>query len=110
MDKDILEFSKLDYGAYEIVNDSIPFTEDMRYSVADFMKLHIRRIRLPFGKGNIIYLLADSYEHSLDMIGSGTFMVPPTYRRLFYPMISMGSFMKRRYRFNLVKLRTEKIS
>ena len=107
---DVLDFSKLEYGAYEIVNDAIPYTEDMRYAVADFMKLHIRRVRLPFGKGNIIYLLADSFDHTLDMIDSKSFMVPPTYRRLFYPMISMGSFMKRRYRFNLIKLRTERLA
>lgn len=106
---DDLKFENLDYGAY-ILQDLGSYSENVKYSTAEFMKLNVRRIRLPAGKGNIIYLLTDTFENSINMINSNNFIVPPTYRRLFYPWIGFGSFMGRRYKFNLTKLRSDRLN
>lgn len=104
-------FENLDYGAYMIqYEEGSAITENVKYASAEFDKLHVRRVRLPDGKGNIIYLLTDTFENSINMINSKNFIIPPTYRKFFYPWISFGSFMGRRYKLNLVKLRTERVT
>lgn len=104
-----LKFENLDYGAY-ILKDLAIYSENVKYSTAEFMKLNVRRIRLPSGRGNIIYLLTDTFENSIKMINSKNFIVPPTYRRFFYPWISFGSFMRKRYKFNLNKEKNNRMS
>lgn len=94
-----------------MLSDERIFSENVRYNVAHFNRLGVRKIRLPhLGRGNIIYLLSDSFENTLKMITSGSFIIPPNYRKVFYPWIAFGSFMGRRYRFNLNKLRTQRVS
>lgn len=102
-------FEKLEYGSY-LLKDGTIFSENVKYSSAEFMKLNVRRIRLPAGKGNIIYLLTDTFENSINMINSRNFIVPPTYRRFFYPWICFGSFMRKRYRFNLSNSRNDRLA
>ena len=101
MEDNIIDYESLDYGAYELGN--AVFEENIKYGKAEFMRLNVRRIRLPDGKGNLVYLLSNNFENSLRMVVKKTFIVPPTYRRFYYPYIAMGSFMKRRYRMNLIK-------
>ena len=102
-----MDYEKIPYGAYEMTEAL--FTENLRYGKAEFMRLNIRRIRLPDGKGNIVYLLSDTFEHSLDMIAKRVFVTPPTYRRFYYPWISFGNFMRRRYKMNLIKEKNDRL-
>jgi len=56
-------YENLDYGAYILEYDSNPnLTENVRYNLAEFNKLHVRRIRLPDGKGNIVYSIDKTPE------------------------------------------------
>lgn len=107
MEDQTIDFSKLEYGAYEI-GEGV-FEENIKYGKAEFMRLNVRRIRLPDGRGNLVYLLSDTFENSLKMLTKKHFVIPPTYRRFYYPWIAMGNFMRRRYRMNLVKLKAERI-
>lgn len=107
---DIL-FEKLGYGAYILDYPVNPLlSENVKYAGADFNKLYVRRVRLPDGKGNIIYLLTSSFDNSLRMVSSQNFIVPPTYRRFFYPWISMGTFMGRRYKMDVTKDRQRRVA
>lgn len=83
-------------------------SENFRYINADENHLYVRRVRLPDGKGNIIYLLSNTFENSLKMITSDNFIIPPTYKRIYYPWISRGSFMGRRYKLNITKEKNER--
>ena len=46
-------FADIPYGSYTIKDDG-SFMENVRYGNAESMKLNIRKIRLPDGKGNIV--------------------------------------------------------
>ena len=103
MDNEVL-FENLDYGNYVIDSDNgLLMTENVKYSKADFNKLHVQRVRLPEGRGNIIYLMTNSFENSIRMINSNNFVTPPSYRKFYYPWIAMGRFMGRRYVVNTKK-------
>ena len=106
IDHSCVDLTKLEYGAY-IVENPI-FTENTRYATAEFNKLHIRRVRLPDGRGNIIYLMTNSFENALKIINSKVFISPPTYRKFYYPWIIFDSFMSRRFKINVVQKRTER--
>ena len=93
-----IDVKSLDYGAYSLEYPHEYMSENVRYSTAEFNKLYLRKVRLPNGKGNIIYLLSDSFNSALGMINNKNFLIPPGYRRLFYPPYSVGSFMGRRYK------------
>ena len=104
-------FENLDYDAYWLDYESNPnLTENVRYAKAEFNKLNVRRIRLPDGRGNVIYLMTDTFENSLKLSMSTNFLVPPTYRWVYYPWISFGSFMKRRYKLNISRERTARVA
>ena len=105
-----LEFNHLPYGFYELDDDKIIFTENAKYGSVDFMKLNARRIRLPDGRGNIVFLLSNTFEHGLDLLRSGTFIIPPTYRKFFFPPVNFGSFMGKQYRMNLLPKQQERFS
>lgn len=106
---DTVLFENLDYGAYMICpDDNDAYTENVRYATADFNILHVRRVRLPDGKGNIAYLLSDNFDDCVKMITSKNFLIPPSYRRIFYPWIYMGSFMGRRCKLNVMNQRTDR--
>ena len=95
-------FENLEYGAYylDYPGDGV-FHENVKFTTAEFNKLHARRVRLPDGKGNVIYLMSDNFDHTLTMLRSDNFIIPPTYKRIFYPLWSMGTFMGRRYKLNI---------
>ena len=104
-----LKFENLDYGAY-VMQDHSLYSENVKYGTAEFMRLNIRRIRLPDGKGNVIYLLSNTFQNSINMINSNYFIIPPTYQRFFYPWIHFGMFMGRRFQFNLTKVRAQRLA
>lgn len=101
-------YENIDYGAYILDYEAGTFEENVKYATAEFNKLHVRKVRLPEGKGNIVYLLADTFEHSLNMINAGTFIVPPTYRKIYYPWFSVGTFMGRRYKISTMSLKNQR--
>lgn len=103
-DNEIL-FDNLDYGAYALTYEVSHFDENVKYASADFNKLYVQKLRLPDGKKNIVYLLSDTFENSLKMLDGRNFIIPPSYRQIFYPLYSYGSFMGRRYKMNVKKLR-----
>lgn len=101
-------FENLDYGAYVMDYETGAFEENVKYASAEFNKLHVRKVRLPEGKGNIIYLLTDTFDNSINMVNSHNFIVPPTYRRFFYPWLSIGTFMGRRYKMSVIKQKQQR--
>ena len=104
----MIEYESLDYGNYILGDEESIFVENVKYNKSDFNKLYMRRVRLPDGKGNIVYLLSDNFDNALSMITSQNFFVLPSYRRVFYPKFSFGTFMKKRYRFNIMKQKSER--
>ena len=103
-----VDLDNLEDGGYYL-DDRGSFSEAVRFASAEFNKLIFQKIRLPDGKSNIIYLMTDTFENSFSLINSKYFMIPPTYRKFFYPVMSFGTFFGRRYRMNLAKLRTERM-
>ena len=104
-----IDYDKLEYGSY-MLNDERIYSENVRYNAAYFNKLGVRKIRLPqLGRGNIIYLWSDTFDNSLKMLNGENFIIPSTYRKVFYPWISYGSFMGRRYKLNVNSQRSERI-
>lgn len=97
-----MKFENLKYGAYILTYEQGSFEENVKFAGAEFNRLYVRRVRLPDGKSNIIYLLSDTFEHCVNMVSSENFIVPPTYHQIYYPWVSYGTFMGRRYRFNVV--------
>ena len=106
--EEMIEYESLDYGNYILGDEESIFVENVKYNKSDFNKLYMRRVRLPDGKGNIVYLLSDNFDNALSMITSQNFFVLPSYRRVFYPKFSFGTFMKKRYRFNIMKQKSER--
>ena len=89
-------FEKLPYGIYQIEKPSGSFSEALKFNATEFNKLYTNRVRLPDGKGNVIYLMTDTFEHSLKMINSRDFVIPPTYRKIFFPYWHAQKFLNRR--------------
>lgn len=109
MKDNIINLENLDYGAYILeYEDSYEFSENVKYSGAEFNKLHVRKVRLPDGRKNIIYLLTNSFENSIKMINSDNFLIPPSYTKIFYPKIIASQFMGRRIRIDTSKLTSER--
>lgn len=99
MNDDIM-IQDIGYGAFTLEYPGVVFNENMKYSTAEFNKLYFRRLRLPEGKGNIIYLLSKDIYTDINMINNTNFYIPPSYRRIFFPQWYMGSFMGRRVKVN----------
>jgi hypothetical protein len=108
---DTIDYTKLEYGPYILEYDTEDrFNENFRYHMAEFDKLYIRRLRLPDGKGNIVYFLTDSFRSSMKILNNNNFVIPVTYKKYFYPWIGYGSFLRRRYRFNVIKERNDRVA
>lgn len=103
-----ISFESLDYGAYQLIYDTGRFDEATNYELNEFNKLYVKQVKLPAGKGNIVYLLSDSFDHIIRMIQSKNFILPTNYHRLYCPWISVGKFMGKRYKMNITKLRNER--
>lgn len=100
---DIL-FDSLDYGSYALdYEHSYEFSENVKYPTAEFNKLYVRKVRLPEGRNNIIYILSDSFDSGLRVLNSNNFLIPPGYRKVFFPQWSVGTFLKKRYKLSLGK-------
>ena len=96
-------FEELPYGAYKIEGSNI-ITENYRYNTADFNRLYTRKVRLPDGKGNVIYLMTDTFDHAIRMINNKDFVIPTTYRKLFFPIWYADRFMNCRLVVNTKSL------
>lgn len=107
MNEDTL-YESLEYGGYILEYEDGYLSENVKYAGAEFNKLYTRRVRLPEGSGNIVYLMSNSFDNTIKMITNNNFIVPPVYRKLYYPQISVGKFMGRRYRVNVRKLYQER--
>ena len=95
-----VRYEALDYGAYILDYEQGSYqTENVRYATAEFNRLYTRRVRLPDGRGNVIWLLSNTLENALNMCNN--MMIPAFYRRFFYPTWSFGTFMKRKYKVSL---------
>jgi len=92
-----IDFEQLDYGLYQLDSDGI-MLENIRYATSDFNRLYTRKVRLPEGNGNLVFLLSNTFSSTLSMIENGVFVMPPTYRKIYYPVLMTGSFLGRRYR------------
>lgn len=103
----VVDFNNLDYGAYILTQEG-SFTEAFKFAAVEFDRIYTSQIRLPDGRDNIIYLLSDTFEKSVDLIGNGNFFVYPSYRKVFYPILKYGFFFKRQYRLNLVKEKSDR--
>lgn len=101
-------YENLDYGAYILDYEAGVLEENVKYATAEFNKLHVRKVRLPEGKSNIVYLLADTFENSLNMANGQNFIIPPTYRKFYYPWFSVGMFMGRRYKLSTTSLKKQR--
>ena len=106
--EDELDLMSLKDGAYMLMGDTGSYSENVRYDLAEFNKLYVRKVRLPAGKGNLIYLLGSTFNETLNMIKNRNFFIPPGYRKVFYPVFLVGSFMGRRYRVQLTKERSSR--
>lgn len=99
-----IRFESLDYGAYALEYPiGYEFSENVKYSTAEFDKLHVRKVRLPVGQNNLIYLLSDTFDGCIKMLSSNNFLVPATYKRVYFPRYYIGRFMQRRYNLSLGK-------
>ena len=92
-----IDFEQLDYGIYQLEADNA-LVENTRYATAEFNRLYVRKVRLPDGKGNLIFLLSNTFTGGVKMIENKQFIVPPSYRIMYYPFIMTGSFLNKRYR------------
>lgn len=108
MNQEIL-FDNLEYGAYIIEHQGGSFTENYKYDVAGFNKLYTSKVRLPDGKGNVIYLLSDIFDNSIRMLANNNFIIPSSYTKVYYPWAYSGSFMGRFFRFSNSKERNERV-
>ena len=98
-------FESLEDGAYALEYPiGYEFSENVKYNAAEFDKLHLRRVRLPSGQNNLIYLLSDTFDGCLKMLSSNNFVVPSTYRRVYYPRFYIGRFMAKRFNLNFGKV------
>lgn len=107
MTNDIL-FENIPDGGYILDYPTEYLSENVKYASAEFNKLYVRKVRLPDGKNNKIFLLSNSFDKSLNMIADRNFLVPPTYKRVFYPIVNMGKFLNKRYRFNVTSEKSER--
>lgn len=99
-----IDLDKLDYGCYSIdVNGS--FTEALTVNSADWNRLYSTRVRMPAGKKNIVYMVSDTFENSFSLLKGGKILFPPNYRKVYYPQVTTGYVLGRRYRLNLSKER-----
>lgn len=107
----LFPYENLDYGIYTCEDFNFLYTENIKYNIADAKKLNVRAVRLPEGKSNLIYVLSDSFENCIEMIKPKvrSFIMTPIYKKVFYPQLMMGSFMKRRFRFNVLKAKDSRM-
>lgn len=104
-----LNYESLSYGNYVIENDSVMFSESIKYDRSDFNKLYVQQVRLPSGKSNIVYILSKTFEDGISLIKNKYFYTPPIFRKVYMPIWSAGYFMGKRYKVSVdTKLKKER--
>lgn len=109
---DGLLYENIPYGAYVLEYErGSAYTENVRYGTAAFSRLYTQKIRLPDGYGNVLYILSDTFQNSLNLLSGNHFMRPASWRRVFYPKWFAGNVFGRRVRFVIkdFKQRNEQI-
>jgi len=105
----IISLENLEYGAYILdYEDNYALSENVKYAGAEFNKLHVRKVRLPEGRGNIIFLLSNTFDSTIKMLNGNNFLIPPSYNKIFYPQMITSQFMSKRIRINNSKIRSER--
>lgn len=94
MPQEIL-YENLQDGVYQTDGGDY-ISENFKYNLAEFNKLYVQVVRLPDGKGNVIYLMTDTFDHALNMIANKNFVLPPSYKRFYYPTWYTCRFMNQR--------------
>ena len=61
---EMIDFDQLDYGVYQMEPEHL--VENTRYATAEFNRLYVRKVRLPDGKGNLIFLLSDTFARGIN--------------------------------------------
>lgn len=110
-DINIIDFHTLEDGAYQLMKQA-SLGEAVKWELVEFDRLYKNKIRLPDGKDNIIYIITDAFQSALNMINNKNFIMPSSYRKVFYPSVTRGSFLGKRYSINVsreVKLRMQQI-
>lgn len=108
-----IKYEDLEYGAYSLeYEEGSEVTEAVKYSGYEFNKLYARKLRLPDGKGNVIYIMSNTFENSLKCIISKHFTIPANYRRVYFPWWYVGKLNGKRFKVstkNLMKERRDQI-
>lgn len=99
---DKLQFENLDYGVYVLGKDILK--ESTSYDKAGFFRVFVNQVSLPTTDSNIIYLLSDSFEDSLRLTSTKSIFWPMSYRLLYYPIYTIGSYMNKRYKITNQKI------
>ena len=94
MPQEIL-YENLQDGVYQTDGGDY-ISENFKYNLAEFNKLYVQVVRLPDGNGNVIYLMTDTFDHALNMIANKNFVLPPSYKRFYYPTWYTCRFMNQR--------------
>jgi hypothetical protein len=102
-----IELSNLDYDTYALTQDG-SFSEAYKFTSIEFNRIYTSKVRLPDGKSNIIYLLSDTFDKTVDLLNHNSISIPPTYRKVYYPIVKQGTFLNRRYRMNFLKAKVER--
>lgn len=96
-------YSNIPYGSFELVYDrgSNEYTENVKYGTAEFNRLYTRKIRLPDGNGNVLYMLSSSFQNDIAALENPHFFKPATWRRVFYPKWLNDVYGGRRIKINV---------
>ncbi len=101
-------FENLNYGVYLLEYPDTPLMENFKFTKTEFNKLYTKKVRLPDGKGNVIYLLSDTFENTIRMVTNRHFIIPSSYKAVFYPWRSTGMFMRKRYSVNVLSEKVDR--
>ena len=86
MFKNEIDYADISYGAYILDGPFGSYEESVKLVSADFSKLYTQKVLLPNGKGNIIYLLSNNFDNTIQMVSNKKFIAPGSYRRIMYPL------------------------
>jgi len=100
MFKNEIDYADISYGAYILDGPFGSYEESVKLVSADFSKLYTQKVLLPNGKGNIIYLLSNNFDNTIQMVSNKKFIAPGSYRRIMYPLTMYGKFFGRRFIVN----------
>lgn len=96
-----VKYEDLSYGVYSFSEVDEGFGEAVKYGSAKTNLLQNMKIKLPDGKNNMIFILANNMEDTANLVKSRYFMFPPNYKTVFFPFRYVDRFLNRRIRYVL---------